>query len=105
VSAHANANSAVADVLQDLGYSISSSIDLLKDTLHPFPRLTEQDVARFEYTWHTSDSSVTALVDGSSTRPLTLVLMRCFVCSCVQHRGDDSSYSVCEVASRRYRRF
>jgi len=45
VSAHANATSAVADVLQDLGYSISSSIESLKDTLHPFPKLTEQDVA------------------------------------------------------------
>ena len=46
VGAHANATSHVADVLQDLGYSISSSIESLKDTLHPFPKLTEYDVAR-----------------------------------------------------------
>ena len=46
ISAHANATSHVADVLQDLGYSISSSIDSLKDTLHPFPKLSEYDVAR-----------------------------------------------------------
>ena len=50
VGAHANATSHVAEVLQDLGYSISSSVESLKDTLHPFPKLTEYDVARFDGT-------------------------------------------------------
>ena len=46
ISSHTNSGTMVADVLQDLGYSISSSVESLKEALHPFPKLTEQDVAR-----------------------------------------------------------
>jgi hypothetical protein len=46
ISAHTNATSSVAMLLQDLGYSISSSVESFKETLHPFPKLNEQDVAR-----------------------------------------------------------
>lgn len=44
VGAHTNATSSVALLMEDLGYSIASSVESCKDTLHPF-ELTESDVA------------------------------------------------------------
>jgi len=47
ISANTNnsGGSAVAELLADLGFSISSSTESMKEVLHPFPKLNEHDIA------------------------------------------------------------
>jgi hypothetical protein len=86
----AELTAAVGAVLQDLGYSISSSIESLKDTLHPFPKLTEYDVARSENEKHWQACWVqwgACSAGVHSRRSLVHILafsffFVCFVCVC-----------------------
>ena len=81
LSAHANATSHVAEVLQDLGYSISSSIESLKDTLHPFPKLSEYDVARSEHK-HARHRRVALQPHARMLTPCHVAACVFFVCFC-----------------------